>query len=240
MSRASTDLADTNGYQAGVSVSYRVTKRQSVGIYYNHSEFSYKKIFGDSDADSIGLNYSVRSLSRTMDLAIGAGGTRYDSQSLASVVPNPLVQEVLGVNVGIEKFYFVGYSPDITVTLTRRLRNSSVGASFVEGITPGNGLVLTSKRQSESFFWNLPTFRKYAVQVGGGRDILSDYTSGPGDYSSYSLRFSASRPVTRVISSFFSFDYRQFGFSNTSFHQKEYRISLGLRFSPGEGPIKFW
>ncbi len=242
VNRNSIYLADTRGYQTGGDIAYRITRRQTVGIYYSHSEFSYTKIFGDTNADSIGFNYGT-SLDRFTDLSVRFGGTRFESQSLGEVIPNPLVQQVLGIQAGIEKFDFVGYSPDFTVTLNRKLRNSSVGASFVEGITPGNGLVLTSKRQGESVFWNLPTFRRYAAQLGGGRDVLSGYTNGmgtSGSYTSYYARLSLSHPVTRLISSVLNFDYRQYGFGGTSFHQNEYRISIGFRWSPGDGPIKLW
>jgi hypothetical protein len=242
VNRNSVNLADTKGYQAGGDIAYRITRRQTVGIYYNHSEFSYTKIFGDSNADSIGMNYAI-SLTRRVDLSVRAGGTRFDSQTLNAVTPNPLVQAVLGIQSGIEKDYIVGYAPDFTMTLNRNLRTSSIGASFTEGITPGNGLVLTSRSQSESAFFNLPTFRKYAMQIAGGRTTLSGYSNGDGSagsYSTYFARLSATRPVSRFVSSFLNIDYRQDTFAGTTFHQKEFRISLGFRFSPGQGPIKFW
>jgi hypothetical protein len=237
--RDSADLADTNGYQAGADLAYRITQRQTLGLYYSHSEYSYKKVFGDSNADSGGMNYSI-SLSRNTDFSVRAGVTRYDSQTLAFVVPNPLVQQILGITEGIEKFYFVGYAPDVTATLNRKLRRSTVGATFTEGISPGNGLVLTSKSQSESVYWNLPAYRRWTSTLGAGRNVLSNYTSGPGDYNSYYATFSLSRPVTRYSSGFFNATYRQFGFNNTTFHQKEYQISLGVRFSPPAGTIKVW
>jgi hypothetical protein len=235
-------LADTNGYQISADAAYRINRTQTVGLYYTHSEYSYRKIFGDSNADSVGFDYSI-ALTRTTSLAIRAGGTRFDSQSLGEVTPNPLVQQVLGIVAGVEKFYFVGYAPDVSVSLDRRLRQSSVGASFVEGITPGNGLILTSKHQSESVYYNLPTFRKTAAQFGAGRDVLGGYADGigtTGNFSSYYFRFTLSRPVTRVISSYFNVDYRQYGFAGTTLHQHEYRVSLGLRFSPGTGLMKLW
>jgi hypothetical protein len=242
VTRNSVDLADTRGYQVGADIAYRVTKKQTIGVYYSHSEFSYTKIFGDSNADSVGVNYAI-SLTRNMDLSFRGGGTRYDSQTLNTVIPNPLVQAVLGIQSGVEKFYIVSFAPDVTVTLNRKLRTSSVGVSFSEGITPGNGLVLTSKRQSESVFWSAPAFHKFATQVGGGHDNLSGYANGngsAGSYASYFVRLSLSRPVTRVISSIMSFDYRQDAFNGTTYHSKEFRISAGFRWSPGEGPVRFW
>jgi hypothetical protein len=240
--RNSTFLANTQGYQANVDVSYRITQRQSVGLYYAHSGYSYTKIFGDASVDAAGITYAI-SLDKTTDLSFRGGAARYDSQSLGAVVPNPLVQQVLGIQSGIEKFYFVGYSPDFSAVLSRKLRSSTVGASFSEGITPGNGLVLTSRHQGESFFWNLPDFRKLGMQLGAGRDTLSGYADGigsSGSFTSYYVRFSTSRPITSIISSFMNIDYRQLAFGGNTFHQNEYRISAGLRWSPGQGPIKFW
>jgi hypothetical protein len=237
--RDSAYLANTNGYQITGDISYRITKKQTIGIYYAHSAYTYQKIFGNAASDSIGANYAI-SLSRNMDLSFRAGETRYDSQTLETVVPNPLVQQVLGIQSGIEKYYFVAYSPDLSVTLNRTLRHSNIGASFIQAITPGNGLILTSRRQSESVYWSLPAFHKYMTQLVGGHDTLNDSVTGPGSYSSYYARLSLSRPVTRVITSNLSFDYRQLGFAATSFHQTEYRISLGFRFTPAEGSVKFW
>jgi hypothetical protein len=242
VNRNSQFLANSRGYQTGGDIAYRITRRQTLGVYYSHSSFDFTKIFGQSGSDSVGMNYSI-SLDKTTDISIRAGGTRYYSQSLNTVTPNPLVQAVLGIQTGIEKFYIVGYSPDLTVTLNRKLRNSSIGASFAEGITPGNGLILTSRSQSESVFWNLPTFYRYAAQIGAGYSKLNGYADGngsAGSYGSYYARASVSRPVTAIVASYFEFDYRQDGFGGTTFHQKQYRISLGLRWSPGQGPIKFW
>jgi hypothetical protein len=242
VSRDSQFLADTKGYQTGADIAYRLTRRQTFGVYYSHSEFSYTKIFGDSNSDSIGVDYGI-SLSKNTELSVRAGGTRYDSQQLNSVTPNPLVQAVLGIQAGVEKVYFVGYSPDVSVSLTRNLRTSSIGAGFSEGVTPGNGLILTSRSQSESVFWNLPTFRNYAAQLGAGHSDLSGYSNGNGSaggYGSYYARFSLSHPVTRYISSYLNVDYRQDGFGGTTFHQKDYRISVGFRYSPGPGAMKFW
>jgi hypothetical protein len=235
--RNSQDLADTSGYQFNGDIAYRITKRQTLGVYYAHTGYSYTKIFGDTNADSIGGNYSI-SLNRATDLSIRAGVTHFTAQYLENVVPNPLVQAALGITSGIEKYYLVDYAPDFTVTLTRKLRRSSFGATYLEGITPGNGLVLTSKRQAESVYWSLPTIHKYNMQLVGGRDELYGYTTGPQNYVSYYARFTMTKPITRTMNSFMSLDYRNYRFSDTDFHQNEFLISVGFRFYPPEG--KFW
>jgi hypothetical protein len=140
----------------------------------------------------------------------------------------------------VEKAYFVGYAPDVTATLTRRLKNSSLGAAFTEGITPGNGLILTSRRQSESVFYNLPTFNRYAVQIGAGRDTLDGYINSPGQYTSYYSRLLVTRPILGDLSSIFSFDLRRYSFNSTTFGETEYRVSIGVRYTPGDRPLKFW
>ncbi len=240
--RNSLQLADSNGYQTNFDMAYRLTKRQTVGIYYTHSAYSFRKQFGSTNADSVGADYTI-ALSRNMDISVRAGATKLEAQAIGIVVPNPLVQSVLGISSGVEKEYYVGYAPDITVTINRRMRNSSVGASFTKGISPGNGLILTSARESEAVFYSLPTFRRYAMQLGAGRDTLNGYlasTISPGQYSSYYARFSLTHPVMRDLSSVFNLDFRRFSFISANFGQTEYRISIGLRYSPGDRPVKFW
>jgi hypothetical protein len=239
VNRDSANLANTRGYAAGGNIAYRISKRQTLGIYYSHSESSAKKVFGDSNADSAGFNYSTV-LSRSLNLSLQAGATRYDQQFLSFVVPNPLVQQILGIRIGIEKFYIVGYTPDVAASLRKQFRNSSVTANFSESISPGNGLILSSKSQSEAFAWVLPTFRTWASQFGVGRDTLVSYAANAGNYKSYYARYSLTRPITSTISSYMNFDLRKFGFTSTTFGENEYQVSLGFRFSPGQGPIKFW
>ena len=237
--RNSAQLADVNGFQASLDAAYRLSKRQTIGVYYTHSEFTFRKEFGSTNADSIGGDYTI-AVNRNMDLSIRAGVTQLETQALGIVTPNPLVQAVLGITTGVEKQYLVGYAPDITVTLNRRLRTSSFGGTFTKGISPGNGLVLTSSRESESIFYNLPTFRKYATQFGGGRDKLTAYLNSTGEYSSYYARLSLSRPLMRNVSSIFNFDFRKYSFNTTTPGATEFRVSVGFRYSPGDGTAKFW
>ena len=237
--RNSLQLADSNGTRTSLDVAYRLTRRQTIGAYYSHSAYTFGRQFGSVNADGLGGTYTIL-LSRNMDLVARAGVSRYEIQTLAIVTPNPLVQAVLGISSGVEKQYTVGYAPDITLTLDRRLKKSSMGATFTKSISPGNGLILTSSHESESLFYNLPEFRRYATQFSAGRDKLSAYGNTPGQYSSYFARFSFSRPVMRNVSSVFGFDFRRYSADLKSFQQSEIRVSVGLRYGPGDRAARFW
>jgi hypothetical protein len=59
-------------------------------------------------------------------------------------------------------------------------------------------------------------------------------------YVGYYARFTVTREVTRQVSSFMGFDYRNFNFGSANYRQNEYRISAGLRFSADQRSLRFW
>jgi hypothetical protein len=231
--RDSRFLANSTGAQYSGDIAYRISRRQTVGVFYAHTDYQYTKVLSNSHADSVGGSYSV-SFSRATELSTRVGVTHIDTQGLQSVALNPYLQSVLGITTGIEKFYVQTLAPDFTVTLSRGVQHSTIGVTYVAGITPGNGLVLTSRRQSASASWAYSGFRKYQIQTAVGRDQLSGYVNTVGAYASYFGRVSASRTISRNLNSILSFDYRQQSVATSGFHQKEWRISLGFQYSPSD------
>lgn len=231
--RDSLFLANSKGTQFSGDTAYRISKRQTIGVYYTHSDYSYTKVLSSTTADSVGGSYSL-SLSRSTDISTRFGITHLETQGLQQVALNPYLQSILGISTGIEKFDTKTYAPDVTITVNRRIQKSSLGFSFVAGITPGNGLILTSRRQSVSASWEYHGFRKYSFQVAAGRDQLSGYINTVSGYSSYFGRVSAYHPMGRNLTSVATFDYRQQAVDSSGFHQKEWRISLGFRYNPSD------
>jgi hypothetical protein len=229
VNRDSRLLANSTGASYTGDTAYRISKRHTLGVYYSHTDYQYTKVLSNSHADTVGGTYSA-TLSRTTDFSTRVGVTHIATQGLASVQVNPLVSSVLGITTGVEKFYVTTLAPDFTVTLNRRIQRSTLGLAYVVGITPGNGLVLTSRHQSGSISWDYTGFRKYSFQVATGRDVLSGYVNTVGAYTSYFGRLSMSHPLTRDITSVLAFDYRQQAIGTSAFHQKEWRISIGFRY----------
>jgi hypothetical protein len=222
-------LANSTGAQYTGDVAYRLTKRHTIGAYYAHTDYQYTKAISNSHLNTVGGTYSLQ-FSRGMDLSTRIGVTHLDTQGLAGVQVNPVVSSALGITYGIEKFYVTTLAPDFTITFNRRIQRSTLGLAYVAGITPGNGLILTSRHQSASISWDYTGFRKYTFQVATGRDVLSGYVNTLGSYASYFARLSSSHPLGRDFSSVLALDYRQQAAGTSGFHQKEWRLSVGFRY----------
>jgi hypothetical protein len=237
--RGSQSLVNARGYQARSDAAYRITKRTTIGLYYAYTIYNFSHVYGNSNVHTVGADYSI-ALSKTLSLKLRAGGSRVETQGLRSVTLDPVVASILGQSTGIERYYSVGYVPDVSGTLDKGFRHASAGVSFAEGVSPGNGLYLTSRHQSESVYYSYTGIKKYAFSFSGGRDTLQSVADIVGSYSSYFGRLTASHPVARNLQSVLAGEYRHLGFSSSGYGRNEYRISLGFLFAPGEGPLKFW
>ena len=153
---------------------------------------------------------------------------------------DPVVSEILGTSIGIQRYYAVTYAPDFAVTITRSVRHGSFTGSYLKGISPGNGVILTSNREGYSGNFTYNGIRRYALTVGGGRDSLNSVAQQIGSYSSYYGRVSLSRQLPHNVQALFNFDYRKLGFTANTYSRDQYRISIGFAFAPKGGPLKFW
>ncbi len=237
--RKSNNLISANGYQARTDVAYRITKRTTIGPYYAFSRYNYSGTFGDSDIHTVGANYSL-ALNKTVQFRARAGATRLETRGLQQVLLDPLVARILGVTSGTERYYSLSYLPDVAVDLMKTFRHGDLSVSYLRGVSPGNGVVLTSARDSQTVTYNYSGLRKYGLSFGAGRDGLSSSVQSIGVYHSYFGRANLSRALSHNVQSFLSFDYRKLGFTTGQYARNQYRISIGFGYAPGMGPLKFW
>ena len=237
--RQTSNLISANGFQMHADAGYRLTKRSTIGPYYAYSRYYYSGTFGDSDIHTVGFNYSL-ALNKRTEFRFRFGASRLETRGLQTVVLSPELFQILGVPLGIQRYYSVTYSPDFAIDLSRSFRRGTVTVSYLQGISPGNGVILTSRRQSININYSYNGIRQYAMTIGVGQDQLSSVAQQIGTYASYYGRMSLSHPFSHGIQSTFNFDYRKLGFSNNTYARNQYRISIGLAWSPGPGPLKFW
>ncbi len=237
--RVSNSLISANGYQARTDVAYRATKRTTIGPYYAYSRYNYSGTFGDTDIHTVGLNYSI-ALSKSTQFRFRTGVTRLETRGLQQVVLDPIVAQILGTTYGTQRYYAISYLPDVAIDISRSFRHSNFSVSYLRGVSPGNGIVLTSQRDSESVNYSYSGVRRYAVTVSAGHDNLSSQAQDIGNYSSYYGRTALSRQLPHNVQGLFSFDYRKVGFSTGQYKKNQYRITVGLGYAPGLGPLKFW
>lgn len=239
VNRSSASLVNAKGYQTHADSAYRITKRTTIGVYYAYTLYNFSHVYGDSNIHTAGADYSV-AVNKSLSLKLRAGGSRVEVQGLRTVTLDPFIASILGVVTGIERYYQITYSPDFSGTLTKSLQHSTYGASVAIGVSPGNGLYLTSRHEAESLSYNYTGIRRYAIGVSAGRDKLLSIGDFAGSYNSYYGRVSADRTLPFHMHGSLATEYRHLGLSSSGYGRNEYRISIGVTFAPGEGPLKFW
>jgi len=236
--RATKGLASANGYQMHFDAAYRITRRTTIGPYYSYSRYVYTGTFGDAGVHTAGFNYSVN-IARHTRLQARFGDSRVEARGLQNVTLDPAVAAILGYNSGIARFYAVTNVPDYGFDLTRGFQHSTLSLSYSKGVSPGNGIIQTSRHEDESVIYSYSGIRRYSFTLSGGRDYLANVGLG-GNFGSYFGRFSASRALPDHLQALFSVDYRKLSYVGPGYNNNQIRVSVGVSYAPGFGPLKFW
>ena len=170
--RASVLLAGLNGFNVRASAAYRLTPRQTVSASYENTYFDFQAAFGNSRLETIALGYSI-GLTREWDLSTLAGGIRVDSLGLMQVPLDPAITALTGESFAVVTFSNVRYLPVAEVRLTRRFKTASLSFDYSTGVTPGNGLYLTSRQTSGLISYSSTASRAIQVRASAGYNQLS-------------------------------------------------------------------
>ena len=237
--RRSSSLFGVSGYQARADSSYRLTKKTTVGVYYAFSHYDFTKAFGGSDVHTIGVNYSL-AINRRLEFRLRAGASRAETLGLITVQVDPVIAAILGQAYGVQTIYRINYAPDVSAQITREFKDGRTTAEYTRGVTPGNGVFLTSTRESGSIHAEYSGIHRYALSLGGGRDTLDSLGVALGQYSSYYGRGGVVRHLAKSVQGDAHLEYRTYKIENSKFNRNQLRVSLGLTFSPSERPLSIW
>ncbi len=237
--RKSSSLYGTVGFQARGDMNYRITRRTSLGPYYAFSHYAFNKGFGGSDIHTAGLNYSL-ALTRNLELKLRGGVSRVETLGLLRVAIDPVIAAILGQSFGIQKIYSQTLIPDLSADLTQKFRRGGLSLQYIRGVTPGNGLYLTSQREGIYGTLDYTGFRVWTVGIGGGRDTLSSLGQTLGQFRSYVGRATMGRRLGRVFTGTTAFEFRRYNIDGTNFLRNQFRVTVGLTFNPGERPLSIW
>jgi hypothetical protein len=240
VTRALTSLYGVIGSSGRADTEYRITRQSTVGVYYNYTHYGYNHTFGGSDINTAGLSYSY-ALDKRTELRFRFGGSHVQTAGLLSFNLDPLVAALLGQSVGEVAVNHSNYIPDASAQATRRYRNGAVGVDVVVGVSPGNGLYLTSKRLAYGGHYDFSGLRRYALSIGATREQLGSLGLALRGYDAYGFNMNASRELQHNLSSSFRVEYRRYnsGGSGTPY-ESPYRVSMGIAWSPGDRPLPIW
>ena len=237
--RESSALYGLTGYDAHGDLQYRLRRHTTIGADYRFSYYQYTKGFGNSDIDSVGINYATQITPR-LQLAARIGGARVESLSLEEVTLDPAIAALLGVSVGVQATHQLHYVPDLTARLTESLRRSQFTLSFSDGVNPGNGVYLTSKMEAAFVSYSYTGVRHWNFGADANYSRLSALIQTLGAYASYGAGAGVTRDLTKGLHAVVRLDARRYDVSGNEFRHTDYRAMLGLSFSPGDVPLALW
>jgi hypothetical protein len=232
-------LAGLNGYSSRAGIAYRLTRRQTAGVSYQHTYFNFQGQFGDAQLQTAAITYSV-SLSRSMHLDIQAGATRLNTSGLTEVSIDPAIAAIVGQNIAIVTFSRVLDIPLADARLVQRFRHASLMLGFSSGVSPGNGVYLTSRQTAATAGISYMSAHKFTAALNASYNKLATlgqtlplYTNLQGG-GGLTYRLSGDTYLE------LRYDYRHYSTQNFLYKLDSNRVSLGLAFSPGYAPLAIW
>lgn len=237
--RQSQYLVGMEGYDLHGSIEHRLNRSTSVGFSYRRDHYNFPKVFGRADIDT-GELFLGTNLGRVWALTVRAGAFHSEVSGLESVALSPVIAALLGQATTVQAFYRADIYPSGNVALTRRFKNASLNFHYIQQVTPGNGVYLTSKTNDGGASYSYTGIRKVNLNISGGYNSLSSIGQGIAPYSSgyggagmtYTLPWSL-----HVVG---RYDYRYQEIESLVYKHTGYRVSLGLTYSPGKLPLSFW
>jgi hypothetical protein len=230
--RSSSSLYGDTGSQASADLAYRVTRHVTTGIYYAYTYFDFIGVYGATNVNTVGFTYSI-AFNPSTQLSTRIGGSRVETTGLTSVNLNPLLALLLGTSSTLEAVYSINYTPDFNVELRHKVNNWALSLSYQRGVTPGNGVILTSIRQSVSLGANTKLGRYWNYNVTTGYDTLTGFGSTNTKYAGIFANMGISRNLIKSLAWTSQVGFHHYTFDNTGFLRNSYSFSTGLQWMPG-------
>ena len=237
--RDSLALAGLDGYIAHAGAAYRITRRQTLSAIYKYTSFDFQRVFGDAALETAQLGYSV-ALSRSLNLAIQAGGTHVDARGLTQVTIDPSIAAIIGQNVATVTFSHSIYIPELEAQLVQRFRRASLRLHASDGVSPGNGVYLTSRQSAVAMGYSYTGYRRLTMMANAGYSQLSTIGQNLGKYTNVAAGAAMTYEIARGTHLEMRYDYRHYTTQSSFSKMNSNRVTLGLAYSPGETPLSVW
>jgi hypothetical protein len=237
--RRSLALAGLDGFGGHGDVSYRLTQRQTVTVQYETSHFDFQRAFGDADVHSLTLGWSI-GLGPRWDVGVQAGGSLASIRGLTQVSIDPAVAAIVGRNVAVVQFNRQITIPYLALRTTRSFAHSGLSVNASQGVSPGNGVYLTSRQTGVAGTYSYTGIRKWTFAANASFSELSALGQTVGKYKNYQGGIGSTYKIANATHLEFRYDYRHYTTQNNLFKKDSQRFSLGVAFSPGETPLAIW
>ena len=233
--RDSNQLLGNTGEQARADLTYRFTRRTTAGVYYSNTEYAFEHGYGTSAANTLGVIYSY-AFGRTTQLRVRVGGTRLESLAYTTVQIDPVLVPLLGQTTAVVDRYSRNYTSDISAQFVKDLsRGRTAIIAYARGISPGNGLFLTSQQESFSARMNMRLTNAYVLSFGASRDTLSTVSQSLGKYQTEGGQVGISRNLGHGFSGSLALNFRYFNVPEIPSLNNDMNVVAGVTWSPTPG-----
>jgi len=234
--RRSLALAGLNGYNGRANVAYRLSRRQTLSGNYEYTSFDFQRQFGNAKLQTGTLGYSI-GLSRKWDFSSQFGGIRVSTSGLTQVAIDPAIAAIVGQNVAIVTFSRVLYVPFVEARLIRRFDRSALTIAYTMGVTPGNGVYLTSRQNVGSVGYSYTGYRRLTVGANASYGTMTAIGQTLGQLTNFQAGLGTTYKLGRATHIQVRYDYRHYTTQNSFYQKDSNRVMIGLAFSPGETPL---
>jgi len=236
--RQNKNLVGVNGYRATGGTQYTYSRRTIFFVTYDFTSFRFPRAYGDSAVHAVNVGGTHR-LSKSWRLNYSLGSARAESLGVQTVTLDPVIADLLGVSVGSRAIYNKVYTTNVVAGLSYSRKRSNVRFDYSQGVSPGNGVYLTSNVKSASAGYSYSGLRKMSISGNGGYYRYSSLFQQLSAYDSYQAGFTANYTMKTHIFLYSSYDMRKF----TIIQGKSKignAVSIGVLFSPSRVPLPAW
>jgi hypothetical protein len=220
-------------------VAYRLSRYQTIGVDYSYQHFDFRYLFGSADLHGVALNYSVQ-IGRPWTFGLRVGAFRAEMLSLERIPLDPVIAAIIGQSAAISTRYRVSYVPNLGANLDRRFRHAGLSFHYSRGLSPGNGVFMTTGHESYGASVHYSGIRRLGLNASVGASTYRALSQALGKYTSYHAGGGASYPLRKGLSLTASMEARRYEVAGTSFNRLTYRATVGFAYSPGEFPFALW
>jgi hypothetical protein len=238
--RRSSALYGVTGGSARADIQYRVSRRTTVGTFYGYTHYDYTGALSGADIHMAALSYATR-LTKWWEISAYAGASRAETRFIQSVPLDPAIQALLGVTTGTQVAYSILYGPLASVRISRTFPRGVAYVSGDRGITPGNGLFLTSTTTSVTGGYTYTGLRRWSFGANVSQYWSNSFGNIVGRYNNLSAGLTATRQIVHAVHFVASFNAERYtspDFSN--YNRPVYSARIGLGFAPGDVPLRIW
>jgi len=236
--RKAPGLVGMQGYELHGTIQRRISRQTTLGVQYNHMHFDFPKAFGESDINGYGGIWA-RQLSRLWTASVTGGIYQAEVQGLQAVAVDPTIAALLGVTSSVQTFYQKRTFPQAAVSLSRRFQHASLTFNYSRGVSPGNGVYLTSRQETANAGFSYQASRKWSYSVNAGYTRLNGIAQNLSPYSGFNGDTSLTYSITHPIQIVAAYQARRLEVIDASFRRTSSRATIGISFSPGDVPLSF-